>query len=317
MPGSSASACSQASSTCTRWRIRPNSLKYSRERRDLAAVAPVERVKRGERGERGRRVGVRHDIARGASCSLAQERGVPRACRRARPASGRGRSARCYNSRHAEFRAAEFRSAPHMKLIASLTSPYARKVRIALAEKKIEYDLIEESPWDAGNSGTQLQSAGQSAGVRARRRHDAVRLARDRRVPRYREPGVAPDSRAESPTHRRQALGSAGRRYLRRGGGDRARDQAPGGAAEPGLARAPARQGRLGRCRSWRASSATSAWCNGEAYSLADIATGCALGYLDLRHAATSTGAALSESGKLADKLGKRPSFAETAPPAR
>ena len=26
------------------------------------------------------------------------------------------------------------------------------------------------------------------------------------------------------------------------------------------------------------------AWCNGEAYSLADIATGCALGYLDLRH---------------------------------
>jgi len=28
------------------------------------------------------------------------------------------------------------------------------------------------------------------------------------------------------------------------------------------------------------------AWCNGEAYSLADIATGCALAYLDLRHAA-------------------------------
>ena len=36
-----------------------------------------------------------------------------------------------------------------MKLIASLTSPYARKVRIALAEKKIEYDLVEESPWSA------------------------------------------------------------------------------------------------------------------------------------------------------------------------
>ena len=36
-----------------------------------------------------------------------------------------------------------------MKLIASHTSPYARKVRIALAEKKIEYDLVEESPWAA------------------------------------------------------------------------------------------------------------------------------------------------------------------------
>ncbi|HZI84401.1 MAG TPA: glutathione S-transferase N-terminal domain-containing protein, partial [Casimicrobiaceae bacterium] len=34
-----------------------------------------------------------------------------------------------------------------MKLIASLTSPYARKVRIVLAEKKIECDLVEDSPW--------------------------------------------------------------------------------------------------------------------------------------------------------------------------
>ena len=36
-----------------------------------------------------------------------------------------------------------------MKLIASYTSPYARKVRIALAEKKIECDFVEESPWAA------------------------------------------------------------------------------------------------------------------------------------------------------------------------
>ena len=34
-----------------------------------------------------------------------------------------------------------------MKLLASLTSPYARKVRIVLAEKKIEYELVEVSPW--------------------------------------------------------------------------------------------------------------------------------------------------------------------------
>src|SRR2546430_17272276 len=36
-----------------------------------------------------------------------------------------------------------------MKLIASYTSPYARKVRIALAEKKIECDFVDESPWAA------------------------------------------------------------------------------------------------------------------------------------------------------------------------
>src|SRR2546423_11280499 len=34
-----------------------------------------------------------------------------------------------------------------MKLLASKTSPYARKVRIAFAEKKIEYTLVEQDPW--------------------------------------------------------------------------------------------------------------------------------------------------------------------------
>ncbi|WP_298313103.1 glutathione S-transferase N-terminal domain-containing protein, partial [Propionivibrio sp.] len=34
-----------------------------------------------------------------------------------------------------------------MKLIGSLTSPFVRKVRIVLAEKKIEYDLAIDSPW--------------------------------------------------------------------------------------------------------------------------------------------------------------------------
>jgi glutathione S-transferase len=37
-----------------------------------------------------------------------------------------------------------------MKLIGSLTSPYVRKVRVVLAEKKIEYDFELDSPWNAG-----------------------------------------------------------------------------------------------------------------------------------------------------------------------
>ena len=39
-----------------------------------------------------------------------------------------------------------------MKLLASRTSPYARKVRIAFAEKKIDYVLVEQDPWQDGNS---------------------------------------------------------------------------------------------------------------------------------------------------------------------
>ena len=39
-----------------------------------------------------------------------------------------------------------------MKLIGSLTSPYVRKVRIVLAEKKIEYEFELDSPWSPGSN---------------------------------------------------------------------------------------------------------------------------------------------------------------------
>jgi hypothetical protein len=35
-----------------------------------------------------------------------------------------------------------------MKLVSANTSPYARKVRIALYEKNIDCDLIEDTPWN-------------------------------------------------------------------------------------------------------------------------------------------------------------------------
>ena len=57
-------------------------------------------------------------------------------------------------------------------------------------------------------------------------------------------------------------------------------------------------------------------WCNGESYSLADIATGCALGYLDLRFPEIDWRDAHPNLAKLAEKLGTRASFADTVPPA-
>src|SRR5574343_1988718 len=38
-----------------------------------------------------------------------------------------------------------------MKLIASLTSPYVRKVRIVMAEKRLDYRLELEDVWAAGS----------------------------------------------------------------------------------------------------------------------------------------------------------------------
>jgi len=57
-------------------------------------------------------------------------------------------------------------------------------------------------------------------------------------------------------------------------------------------------------------------WCNGEAYSLADIATGCALGYLDLRFPEIDWRGAHPNLVALAAKLAARASFADTVPPA-
>ena len=34
-----------------------------------------------------------------------------------------------------------------MRLIGSLTSPYVRKVRIVMAEKKLEYKFVSENVW--------------------------------------------------------------------------------------------------------------------------------------------------------------------------
>ena len=46
-------------------------------------------------------------------------------------------------------------------------------------------------------------------------------------------------------------------------------------------------------------------WCNGEGYTLADIATGCALGYLKFREAAIDYAHDFANLKKLADRLAK------------
>jgi len=57
-------------------------------------------------------------------------------------------------------------------------------------------------------------------------------------------------------------------------------------------------------------------WCNGEAYTLADIAVGCAFGYLDLRYTEFDWRDAYRGLAKLSERLAKRVSFSDTKPPA-
>jgi glutathione S-transferase len=56
-------------------------------------------------------------------------------------------------------------------------------------------------------------------------------------------------------------------------------------------------------------------WCNGHMYSLADVAVGCALGYLDFRFPHINWRETHPNLARLNEKLAARPSFLETQPP--
>src|SRR5271165_1544599 len=164
-----------------------------------------------------------------------------------------------------------------MKLIASLTSPYARKVRIALAEKKIECDLIEESPW---SSDTAVPSYNPLGKVPVLVLDDGTTLFDSRVIVEYLDT-VSPVSRL-IPEPNRQRIGVRRWEALADGICDAAvaivleNKRAPRHQDKPWLVH-QRRKIDLGLQELSRELGAKS-WCNGEAYSLADIATGCTLG---------------------------------------
>ena len=203
-----------------------------------------------------------------------------------------------------------------LKLIASPTSPYVRKVRIVLSEKKIECQMVEASPWDPGNPVHAFSPLGK---VPVLVLDDGTQLFDSRVIVEYLDT-VSPVSRLiPEPNRQRidvkrwealadgvcdatQAIVLESRRAAKlqsRPWIERQQQKIAAGVAE--LAR------ELG----------DNAWCDGEAYSLADIATGCALGYLDLRYSTLDWRRDCPNLARLAEKLAKRPSFQETLPPAQ
>ena len=202
-----------------------------------------------------------------------------------------------------------------MKLIASLTSPYARKVRIVLVEKKIECDLVEDSPWAPETTVSDYNPLGK---VPVLVLDDGTTLFDSRVIVQYLDT-VSPVSRL-IPEMGRQRIAVKRWEALADGICDAA-------AAIVLERKRPARQ----QSKEWMdrqrrkidlglkelaSDLGERTWCNGEGYSLADIATGCALGYLDFRHPDVDWRKPYPNLVRLTDKLAKRASFAETVPPA-
>ncbi len=201
-----------------------------------------------------------------------------------------------------------------LKLIASPTSPYARKVRVALAEKKIEYQTVNASPWEPGNPVHAWSPLGK---VPVLVLDDGTQIYDSRVIVEYIDT-VSPVSRLIPEPNRQRievkrwealadgicdamvAIVLEAKRPVKQQSKDWiARQQQKVAAGVADLAR------ELGE----------NMWCNGEAYSLADIATGCALGYLDLRNRELDWRRDYPNLASLAERLAKRPSFQETVPP--
>ncbi len=202
-----------------------------------------------------------------------------------------------------------------LTLISSPASPFARKVRIVLAEKKIDFQIVDVSPWGATNPVHEWNPLGK---VPALVLDDGTQLYDSRVIVEYLDT-VSPVSRLIPDPSRQRILV---RRWeaLADGIGDAA-------VSAVVETRRPARQQSKDwiarqhhKVRSGVAELARElgerAWCNGDAYSLADIATGCALGYLDFRQPEFDWRADFPNLAKLAEKLAKRASFQDTMPPA-
>ena len=200
-----------------------------------------------------------------------------------------------------------------LKLIYSPTSPYARKVRVVLAEKRIECQSVEMSPWAPDTRVPQFNPLGK---IPVLMLDDDTALYDSRVIVEYLD-DVSPVSRLiPDPARQRIVV----RRWEALADG--MCDAAIGIVLE--RRRAPAQQSPDYIDRQQRKLAAGLAemsrelgertWCNGEAFTLADIAAGCMLGYLDLRHADIDWRGHYPSLARHAEKLARRASFADTIP---
>ena len=202
-----------------------------------------------------------------------------------------------------------------MKLIASLTSPYARKIRIVLAEKKIDFDLVLDSPWEPGNKVATLNPLGK---VPVLVLDDDSTLIDSRVIAEYLDT-VAPNNRLIPASGRERisvkrwealadgVLDAAVTAFLeaRRPNGERSQSWIERQRGKIDLT-LKAMSDELGE----------QAWCHGTGLSLADIAVGCALGYVSFRLGDIRWADRYPNLAGLYQKLMQRPAFADTVPPA-
>ena len=204
-----------------------------------------------------------------------------------------------------------------MKLIGSLTSPYVRKVRIVMAEKKLDYEFVSEDVWSATTTIGQSNPLGK---VPCLVMEGSEALYDSRVIVEYLD-ALSPVGKL-IPSVGRERAGVKTWEALADGVLDAAilaRLEATwaGRSAEQRSSAWIDRQ--LGKVRAAVQSMADGLgeqpFCSGVHFSLSDISVGVALGYLDFRFPEIDWRTPHPALHKLFDKLMQRQSFADTLPP--
>jgi glutathione S-transferase len=200
-----------------------------------------------------------------------------------------------------------------MKLIGSSTSPFVRKSRIALSEKRIEYEFVLVNPFDSAVQITQLNPLGK---VPVLLPDDGASIYDSSVIVEYLDT-VSPVGRL-IPEPGRQRIHVKRWEALADGLLDAAtalvleRRRAASQQSAEWIERY--NQKIEAALRVAAHDLADRVWCAGDSYTLADIALGCALGYLDFRFPNVGWRTQHLNLARHADKLFKRPPFQATAP---
>lgn len=203
-----------------------------------------------------------------------------------------------------------------MKLLGSNTSPYVRKVRVVMVEKKLDYVFVPEDVWAAQTTISETNPLGK---VPCLIMEGGEALFDSRVIVEYLDtlspvgkliPSVGRE-RAEIKTWEALADGVLDAAIL-------ARLEATWAGrtnAQRSQAWIDRQQGKIdASLKAMSKGLSEKPYCAGIHLSLADIAVGCVLGYLDFRFPQIDWRTDYPNLQKLHEKLALRPSFAETQP---
>ena len=200
-----------------------------------------------------------------------------------------------------------------MKLIGSHTSPFARKVRIVLAEKKMEYDFVIDSPWLEDSKVPNLNPLGK---IPVLMLDDETALFDSRVIVEYID-SVTPNNKL-FPAPNRERIEVKRWEAVADGVCDAAASavlEAKRPKKEQSAAWIVRQRDKVTRGLEFMADHlGEKPFCMGTHFSLADIAVGTALGYLVFRFPDINWQESHPNLGKLYAKLMLRPSLADTVP---